>query len=98
MDYSDIQNPKIKEIVDSLKHYSSTIENDVKQALDEAQNEDEFIEGAKSFLEGLHEEVESLFHELTQASEIPEEKVSQHCCDNQCGTTCPIQQGGWSPW
>ena len=69
MDYEDITNPEIKAIIDGLKYYSTSIESDVLQALEEAENEEDFIGDAKGFLDELCNEVKELTQSLTEATD-----------------------------
>lgn len=69
MQYSQIQNPKIKAIIDNLKHQSYTIMTDILQALEEAGNESEFIEDAQANMDNLHTEVSEINNQLRQAGE-----------------------------
>ncbi len=66
MHYNDIKNknPKIKAILNALKHYSATIQADVQQAFDEAENESQFIEYAQHALTQISSELAALEYEL----------------------------------
>lgn len=66
MDYEDIINSGIKAIIDSLKYYSMSTETYVLQALEEANNEEEFITNAKIDLDGLCDEIKDLIQSLTE--------------------------------
>lgn len=67
MNYEDITNPEIKEIIDGLKYYSMSVQTYVLQALDEAENEEDFIGDAKGFLEELCNEIKEVNQSLTEA-------------------------------
>ena len=69
MEYENITNPKIKEIIDGLKYNSLSVENDVNMALDVADNEDDFIFDAKSNLDTLLNEVKEVIQALTEATD-----------------------------
>ena len=69
MQYSDIENPKIKAIIDNLKHQSHTVMTDILQALEEASNESEFIEDAMANMDNLHTEVLEINNQIRQAGE-----------------------------
>ena len=68
MDYNNITNPEIKAIIDGLKYYSTSIESDVLQALEEAENEEDFIGDAKGFLGELCNEIKEVTQSLTEAT------------------------------
>lgn len=65
--YENITNPKIKDIIDSLKYYSMSTETYVLQALEEANNEEEFITNAQSEMDSLCDETKDLNQSLTEA-------------------------------
>lgn len=69
MQYSDIENPKIKAIIDNLKHQLHTVMTDILQALEEASNESEFIEDAMANMDNLHTEVLEINNQIRQAGE-----------------------------
>lgn len=68
MNYEDITNPEIKEIIDGLKYYSMSVETYVLQALEEAENEEDFIGDAKGFLGELCNEIKEVTQSLTEAT------------------------------
>lgn len=68
MDYNNITNPEIKAIIDGLKYYSTSIESDVLQALEEAENEEDFIGDVKGFLGELCNEIKEVTQSLTEAT------------------------------
>lgn len=67
MNYKDITNPEIKAIIDGMKYYSMSVEAYVLQALDEAENEEDFIGDAKGFLNELCNEIKEVTQSLTEA-------------------------------
>jgi len=67
MEYSDIENPKIKAVIDGLKHQAYTVMTDIQQAFDEAGNETEFIEDALANMNNLKGEIEGTIQELKEA-------------------------------
>ena len=69
MNYSDIQNPKIKTIIDNLKHQSHTVMCDLQDALDKSTSEDDFIELAIAEMDNLHTEIFELTNQIRQAGE-----------------------------
>lgn len=69
MEYSQIQNPKIKAIIDNLKHQSYSVRTDVHQAFDLAGNEAEFIEDAIIDLDNLQGEIKGMIQGLKEAGE-----------------------------
>ena len=69
MNYKDITNPEIKAIIDGMKYYSMSVETYVLQALDEAENEEDFIGDAKGFLDELCNEVTEVTQSLTEATD-----------------------------
>lgn len=80
MDYNNITNPEIKAIIDGLKYYSTSIESDVLQALEEAENEEDFIGDAKGFLGELCNEIKEVTQSLTEATN---EEITIH--HQECG-------------
>lgn len=69
MNYSDIKNPKIKTIIDNLKHQSHTVMCDLQDALESATNEENFIELAIAEMDNLHTEIFELTNQIRQAGE-----------------------------
>lgn len=67
MDYDDIKNPKLKAIIDGLKYNSSSIEQDLLQAFEEAEDEEEFIQNAKVNLNNISDEAMCIHKSLDVA-------------------------------
>lgn len=67
MNYNDLTNPKLKELIDGLKYNSTTIVTDMYQAINEADTDAEFIRIAQSFLDNLNEEVQGIRNDLIKA-------------------------------
>ena len=58
---------ELREMVDRLEYASSTIQNDIMDALDEAKDPQDFIEKAKARLESLKLEIKGYLMILSQA-------------------------------
>jgi len=58
---------ELREMVDRLEYASSTIQNDIMDALDEAKDPQDFIEKAKARLESLKLEIQGYLMTLSQA-------------------------------
>lgn len=70
MQYSDIQNPKIKTIIDNLKHQPFSVMVDIQQAFDESWIEPQFIEDATANMENLLDNINEMIKELKAAGEV----------------------------
>lgn len=65
METGDIKNPELRKLVESaVKHASSTIVNDLKDALDESSIDDELLANWQSSLESLNKECQHYWGEL----------------------------------
>lgn len=70
MNYKDIENPKIKAVIDGLKYQSYSVMIDVQQAFDEAGNETEFIEDAMANMENMLNEILEIKDQIQKAGEV----------------------------
>ena len=70
MNYKDIENPKIKAVLDGLKYQSYSVMIDVQQAFDEAGNETEFIEDAMANMENMLNEILEIKDQIKKAGEV----------------------------
>ncbi len=67
MDTGNIKNPELRKLVESaIKHASSTIVNDLKDALDESSIDDELLANWQSCLESLNNECRHYWGELNE--------------------------------
>jgi hypothetical protein len=61
---------KLQELLSDLKHASSTIENDIRDALEDAENDEDFASKALSAMENLGFEVNH-YHDIFYRWLIP---------------------------